>query len=122
MAADMKKNPAEWTQQYCSSHLAFCFPVHKNWWFTSFGATTSYLWHVEISSEEIKGLGDGPLVVNLVSGDIASTGASDGSTRTQGDFVVGYKAWNDKSHFEVSGPINLQSAVSYIATHITAQQ
>ena len=73
---------ANWSREYCTSHLSFCFPVHKNWWYKSFGATTSYLWHVEISSEEINALGEGPLVVNLVSGSLAGTGNSDGEIRS----------------------------------------
>jgi hypothetical protein len=118
-----KSNLAEsnWTQKYCSTHAGFCFPVHKNRWFISFGATTSYLWHVEISSEDFSELGEGPLVVNLVSGDLASVGAADGEVRTQGDFVIGYKAFNDKSHFEVSAPKKLEAEVRYLTSHIQAQ-
>ena len=117
-----KDNMADnlWTQQYCSTHLSFCFPVHKNWWFKSFGTTTSYLWHVEISPVEIENLGDGPLVVNLMSGSAESQGLTDGEVKTQGNFVVGYKAWTDGRHFEVSAPKSLEAAVRYIIGHITA--
>jgi hypothetical protein len=110
-----------WTQKYCSTHIGFCFPVHKNWWFKSFGTTTSYLWHVEISTEDIAELGQGPLVVNLMAGSLASTGSADGDVKTQGDFVVGYKAFNDTSHFEASAPKSLEAAVRYIVNHIQAQ-
>lgn len=112
---------AQWTQRYCSTHIGFCFPVHKNWWFKSFGTTTSYLWHVEISTQDITELGGGPLVVNLMAGSLASAGAADGEVRTQGEFVVGYKAWNDTSHFEVSAPKSLEASVRYIVDHIEKQ-
>lgn len=108
-----------WTQEYCSSHIGFCIPVHKNWWFKSFGTTTSYLWHVELSSEEIVNLGDGPLVVNLVSGSVASK-AADKEVKTQGAFVVGYRAWTDNRHFEISAPASLQAAVTHITQNLTA--
>ena len=120
--AKAKMDPSVWTQKYCSTHLSFCFPVHKNWWFKSFGATTSYLWHVEISTEDIMELGQGPLVVNMMSGDISATGQADGAIVAQGDFVVGYKAWTDGRHFEVSAPKSLQSAVAYIIANIQPQQ
>lgn len=112
---------AKWTQQYCSTHIGFCFPVHKNWYFNSFGTTTSYLWHVEIGTTEINDLGEGPLVVNLMSGGIGSLGKTAGTVETQGEFAVGYQAFNDTSHFEISAPKSLQAAVQYISNHITKQ-
>lgn len=121
MMARASMADSNWTQEYCSQQHGFCFPVHKNWWYQSFGATTSYLWHVEIGPEEITNLGEGPLVINLVAGSIASAGQSDGAVVAQGDFVVGYKAFNETSHFEISAPAALQAAVSYLTTHIQAQ-
>jgi hypothetical protein len=106
-----------WTQQYCSTHIGLCFPVHKNWWFKSFGATTSYLWHVEVSASEINNLGDGPLVVNILAG--ALSGASDGEVKMNGDWVIGYKAWKDGRHVEISAPASLAEAVRYITSHMT---
>jgi hypothetical protein len=119
MAKD-NMSDAFWTQEYCTTHLSFCFPVQKNWWFKSFGTTTYDLWHVEISSEEINDLGDGPLLVNLMAGDVSTQGATDGEIKTQGNFVVGYKAWTDNRHFEVSAPKVLETAVQYILNHIKA--
>ena len=118
-----KANMADalWTQQYCTTHIGFCFPVHKNWWFKSFGTTTSYLWHIEISTEDITDLGQGPLVVNVMSGNLASVNAVDGTVRTQGEFVIGYKALKDNSHIEVSAPKALEAAVRYILGHIQVQ-
>lgn len=123
VAAMAKANlaDAQWTQKYCSTHIGFCFPVHKNWYFNSFGTTTSYLWHVEIGNSEITDLGQGPLVVNLMSGGLAAAGKTDGAVEAMGDFVVGYKAFNETSHFEVSAPKALQASVQYITTRIQAQ-
>lgn len=107
-----------WSQQYCSSHIEFCMPVHKMWYYKSFGATTSFLWHVELSSQEIDSLGQGPIVINLVSGTSAAKQATSGQVRTQGDLVVGFKDWEDNEHFEVSGPAGLDAAIRYIVEHI----
>lgn len=110
----------QWSQQYCSPHIGFCIPVHRNWWFKSFGATTSYLWHLEVSPEELQDLGDGPLVVNLVTGNLP---ASDDETfKGQGDFVVGLKTWTENRHFEITAPQELRSAVEYITKNLTAQE
>lgn len=108
-----------WTQQYCTSHIGFCVPIHKNWWFTSFGTAGSALWHVEVSSEEIEGLGDGPIVVNLMTGGVESAGASDGAVVEKNGYVVAYRAWEDNTHFEVSAPLSLRAAVTYMARSIT---
>ncbi|OGJ55863.1 hypothetical protein A3D88_01930 [Candidatus Peribacteria bacterium RIFCSPHIGHO2_02_FULL_52_16] len=109
-----------WTQQYCSSHIGFCIPVHKNWWFKSFGTTTSYLWHVELGPEELQNLGDGPLVVNLLSGTLS--GAADKEVKTQGNYTVGYRAWTDNRHFEISAPSELQEAVRHITAALEASE
>lgn len=112
-------SPSLWTQQYCTSHIGFCIPVHKNWWFKSFGTTTNYLWHVEMGPEELLNLGDGPLVVNLLSGSIETKGVEDSAVVTQGDYVIGYRAWTENRHFEISAPANLKSAVAYITKSLT---
>ena len=112
-------SPSLWTQQYCTSHIGFCIPVHKNWWFKSFGTTTNYLWHVEMGPEELLNLGDGPLVVNLLSGSIDAKGVEDGAVVTQGDYVIGYRAWTENRHFEISAPTNLKSAVAHITKSLT---
>ncbi len=109
---------ANWSQRYCTTHIGFCFPVHKNWWFKSFGATTSSLWHVEISTGEIKNLNEGPIAVRLLSGNSAAKKATDGQVRIQGDWVMGYKDFGGNEHFEISAPANLQAAVSYITSHL----
>lgn len=107
-----------WTQQYCSTHIGFCIPVHRNWWFKSFGTTSSALWHLEIGPSEMNNLGEGPITVRLVSGDIASAGMSDGVTTVQGNVAVGARAWAGNRHFEVRGPAILEGAVRYITEHL----
>jgi hypothetical protein len=109
---------ARWTQRYCTAHIGFCIPVHKNWWFTSFGATTSYYWHVEIGPEPIENLGDGPLQVNLVEGSLSATGAADASVRTEGSTAVGYREWTGNRHFEIRGDLRLEAAIRYITERL----
>ncbi len=111
-----------WTQRYCTSHIGFCFPVHRNWWFKSFGTTTSSLWHVEVSNGEILNLGEGPIVVKLLSGSVGSKKATDGQVRVQGNWVIGFKSWGDSEHFEITAPANLRGAVEYITEHLTASE
>lgn len=111
---------ASWTQQYCSKQIGFCAPIHRNWWFTSFGATSTYLAHVEVSSEELQALGDGPLSINVVSGSINGTGKSDGQVATEGGDTVGYRAWSNDRHIEVRAPSILAEAVRYITQNIAA--
>lgn len=117
MAKD-KQGPENWTQSYCSTHIGFCIPVHRNWWFKSFGTTSSALWHLEIGPSEMNNLGEGPITVRLVSGDIASSGMSDGQVLVQGDLVTGARSWAGNRHFEIRGPANLESAVRYITEQL----
>lgn len=109
-----------WTQQYCTSHIGFCVAVHKNWWFTSFGTAASALWHLEVSNAEIAGMGDGPIVVNLMKGTVEGAGASDGAVVEKNGFVVAYRAWKDSTHFEISAPAALRAAVTYMSQSLTA--
>ncbi len=106
-----------WTQQYCTSHIGFCLPVHKNWYYKSFGATTTRLWHVEFGMSDITGIGAGAIVLNLVNDTSASMGATDGQVRKQGNDVVGFKDWNGQ-HFEITGDARLQVAIQYMLSHI----
>ncbi len=106
-----------WTQQYCSTHTGFCFPVHKNWWYTSFGATSSSQWHVELSSEEIVALGDGPISVVLVAG---AAPAADGQVTVENGKVTGIRAWTNNRHFVISAPAVLETAVRYITQELKA--
>lgn len=112
-----EKPESAWTLQYCSAHIAVCFPVRGDYYYQSFGATTSSLWHVEINSEEIVNLGDGPLVVNLVAGRLDPS-IEDLSVVANGDVVTGYRAWTASRHFEVTAPIELRAAVEFVSTHI----
>jgi hypothetical protein len=120
-AATMSKDkmgPENWTQEYCSSHIGFCFPVHRNWWFKSFGATSSTFWHVEIGPSEMNNLGEGPLTVDLVSGNAAS----DGSVTVSGDTVTGIRSWTGGRHIVITGPTSLETAVRYITQELKASQ
>lgn len=108
---------SNWTQEYCSSHVSFCFPVHKNWWYTSFGATASALWHVEMSSEEIVAIGDGPITVEMKSG--AAVG-SDGQVTIDGGTVTGIRTWAGNRHIVIKAPATLESAVRYITQELKA--
>ena len=105
---------SQWTQEYCTSHIGFCLPIHKQWWYRSFGATTTSLWHVEMSAVDFTNLGEGPIVVRLLSGTVASKNAVDGQVRQEEAGVVGYKEWTENRHFEVRAPIELQAHVGYI--------
>jgi hypothetical protein len=125
MIAQMaKQNYADgnWPEklQYCTGHYAFCIPSQKNWYFKSFGATTTSLWHVEFAMSEITTLGQGIIVLNLVQGSSASMGVADGTIRTQGSDVVAFKDWNDNTHFELTGDASLKPAIAYMISHITS--
>ncbi len=86
----------------------------------SFGASAGALWHIEVSSQELNNVGDGPLSVNLMAGTAESVGGTDGQIVAQGGGIVGYKNQADGKHIEVRAPANLQTAVTYILAHITA--
>ena len=109
-----------WSQKYCSGHIGFCALVHKNWWFISFGATTSSLWHIEYSPEPIEGhgMGDGPIRIQLFSGTVGMKKAIDKQVKTVGGNVIGYREWSDSRHFEVTAPAALKDAVQLIVNTI----
>lgn len=95
-------------------------PVHRNWFYQSFGATVDpYLWHVEFGNTAVENVGDGVIIVNLVSG--AFTGA-ESTAEVHGEFVIAQKAWTGNRHVEISGPKELQIAVEYMARSITEYQ
>jgi hypothetical protein len=108
---------ARWTQQYCSSHIGFCVPIHRNWWFKSFGAAAGTLWHVEISSEEISASGDSPISVDFISGSLPG-GVTDGAVSEQDGIVTGYRAWTGQRHFEIKAPLVLKAAVEFMTTNL----
>lgn len=114
--------PHRWTQQYCSAHIGFCIPVHKNWWYKSFGTTTSSLWHLEVNHTEVQNLGEGPIVVKLLSGNVASAQATDGEIQTDGPWVRGFRSWGGSEHFEIAAPASLKAAVEYMTAHLTTSE
>lgn len=111
------KGDGSWTQQYCSAHIGFCFAVRSDYWYRSFGATDSSLWHVELNSEEIQAIGDGPIVVSLVSGRL-DPAIVDQSVVVSGDYVFGYRSWTGNRHFEITAPVELRAAVEHITANI----
>lgn len=118
--AKANMSAANWSQKYCSNQIGFCVPVHKNWWFTSFGATSSFLAHVEVGPEELQNLGDGPLAINVVAGSIGTAGVTDGLVTSQGSDTVGYRAWSNDRHIEIRGPSALAEAIRYMTQNLGA--
>lgn len=111
-------NERNWTQQYCSEHVGFCVPVHRNWWFVSFGNTTRTLWHVEVSSESIEAMGSGPVVIDLIGGDLS--GHSDGEVSVSGGIATGYRSWTQGRHIEIKADARLEAAVRYMTENLRA--
>ena len=110
------------TKQYCSPHIGFCIPYHRNWYFQSFGANVSpYLWHVEIADHSVEEVGQGVIMVNLVSGGLPSS-ESEGVAVSQGDFVVTSRQWTGNRHFKISAPKELRAAVEYMANGLVVYQ
>lgn len=107
---------SKWTQQYCSSHVEFCIPVHRNFWFKSFGATGTNLWHVEFSAEPVENLGDGPIVLELRAGSKAEL---DGTVEVTDTSVTAYKEWTFGRHFVIHSDPQLEVAVRYMMESIT---
>ena len=110
-----------WTQEYCSAHIGFCIPVHRNWWYKSFGATSSHYWHLEMNSAPFEDLNNGPLVVNLDGESIEALGIEEGAIRTEGDDVVGYRSWTNGRHFEIRAHSSLKAAVEYISENLRSE-
>lgn len=107
-------SPDRWTQQYCTGHIGFCIPVHKNWWFQSFGATASDLWHIEMNSAPLDTIHSGPISVRLTNGSLASIGKEDGSVQQKGGLVIGFRSWTEGRHFEITADARLEASVRYI--------
>lgn len=107
---------ANFSTKYCSGHIGFCLPIHRNWYFQSFGANVSpYLWHVEVADHSVEDVGQGVIIVNLVSGTFEG---SEGVAVAGGDFVVASKQWTGSRHFEISGPKELKAAVEFMANGV----
>lgn len=100
-----------WNQEYCSKHIRFCIPIHKYFWYRSFGATEKALWHVEFGTKEIENLGDGPLVLELLVGVEGQEPAKEG-------MATATSKWDDKSFFFIYGPSEISDAVNYMAGQI----
>ncbi len=118
MAKDNFSDPARWTQKYCTSHIGFCVPAHKNWYYQSFGTANGSLWHVEFDTVSPETLLAAPIQLNLLPGTSASAGGVSGQVSTKGAKVVGYFDWNGGQHFEISADARLAGAVTYMVSHI----
>ncbi len=110
---------ATFTQKYCTDHVGFCVPVHKNWYYASFGSVTASLWHVEIGPTVVENVGDGVITIDLVGGAIDS---QDGTVTANGDDVIGYRAWTGGRHFVIKGPASLRTAIEYMTKGITTTE
>ena len=106
-----------WTQKYCTSHIGFCVPVHKNWFYTSFGSKVSSLWHVEFGMAAIENPGDGVIMLDLLGNPSTSAHGTDGQVTVSGSRVIGYRDWQG-NHFEVVADARLKAAVEYMTSHI----
>lgn len=114
---------ANWTQAYCApTTISFCVPVHRNWYFKSFGAATEALWHVEVGSVAIENVTDGAIAVNLLGGSLASKGRTDNEVRVEGSMVRGYREWTKERHIEIIAPAALESAVTYMTQHLSGME
>ena len=110
------------TQQYCTGHIGFCIPLHKSWYYQSFGANIApYLWHVEVSNADVENAGDGIININLMQGALLPDQA-EGQANRSGDFVTAYRQWTANRHFEITAPASLQAAVEYMAMNIMVYQ
>lgn len=118
--AKAKVDATNFTQKYCSSHIGFCIPVHRNWFYKSFGAASSSLWQVEISDHETENAGEGVIFVRLVSG--ALQGAEGVAVETEAGKVVASRQWTGNRHFEISGPAELKSAIEFIAAGLAVSE
>lgn len=118
--ARVASDSAAFTTKYCSSHIGFCFPMHKHWFYKSFGASVSpYLWHVEVSDQSVEEAGQGVIVLNLVSGALVGP---EGEAVVRGDFVVASRQWTGNRRFEISGPKELIAAVEFMASGLEVYQ
>jgi hypothetical protein len=111
-----------WTQEYCTAHIGFCVPVHRNWWYKSFGATSSSYWHLEMNPESIENLGDGPIVVLLNGESIDALGIEEGAIQAEGSDIVGYRSWTNGRHFEIRADASLRSAIEYITEKLRTNE
>ncbi len=108
---------SNWTQEYCTAHIGFCIPVHRNMWFKSFGNTTTYLWHVELSGAPVESIGDGPIQINLFTG--ASPEADKSVVKAAGE-ALGYREWTENRHFIIRAPVDAVGAVEYITSNLSS--
>lgn len=121
--AKQKLDTANWTQAYCAPPtIGFCIPVHRNWYFKSFGMASESLWHVEVGAQTLENISDGPIAVDLLGGSVSTANATDGAIRDDGKTVHGYKEWTKDRHIEISAPSALKAVVEYMTQHLSAME
>lgn len=111
-----------WTQEYCSNLEPYCLKMHKNWWFRSFGATSKELNRIEISNSEVENIGDGAIIVRLLSGSPADMGGSFSSVNISGNTAMAFHDWDDDRYFVVAGDASLQDAIKFVANSISRSE
>jgi hypothetical protein len=74
---------------------------------------------VEVADFDVEELGQGVIIVNLVSGEMSG---SENVAVEQGAYVVAQHQWTGGRHFEISGPKELKTAVEYMAANISTYQ
>lgn len=119
--ASADTSTANWTVQYCSPLEPFCIPIHKNWWYKSFGATGSDLLRVDIAAQEVENVDDGIIVVRLKSQTLADINKQDKQIVVSNGMVVGYRTWDDGRHFEITAPAILRDSVEYITINLSQE-
>lgn len=114
---------AKWTQAYCAPPvIGFCVPVHRNWYFKSFGTATEALWHLEVGAATIENPSDGAIAVDLLGGSLSTKGFTDKDVRDDGTTVRGYREWTKDRHLVLSAPSALRGAVEYMTQHLSAME
>lgn len=67
-------------------------------------------------------LGEGPITVDVVSGDISATGMADNQVRVDNGTAMGTRTWTGNRHIEVRGPASLEAAIRYITEQLKPAQ
>lgn len=113
---------ANYTTKYCTGYIGFCVPMHKYWFYQSFGANVPpALWNVEVSNQEVRQSGDGVILVRLMPGGLAAE-ESEGVAVEQENNVIAQRQWTGNRHFEIFGPTELKAAIEFMANGIEVYQ
>ena len=100
---------------YSNKYMEYSLIYPKHWWYKSFGAQDNSLWHTEFSEKEIENMGDGIIMVDV------KHGARGNVVETQGDKVVVLYPRDDTSHYQLTGPKDLENELKSMAVSIKSQ-